>query len=115
MRRDWPQLNQPADFPIRELPQGVDPSSVALSEVHGGITNQLFRADFSGGGGDGGGSAPSRGSLLVRIFGGEGMIDRDVENAAFEGLSAAGVGVPYYGRFGNGRVEGWLQGAEAGV
>ena len=82
---------------------GIRPTEedIALTVVTGGITNQLFRADFA-----------AASSLLVRVFGGEGMIDRDIENAAFVGLSQAGVGVPYYGRFENGRIEGWLDGAD---
>lgn len=84
--------------------EGVSSAAVSLTPVLGGITNQLFRADFAG---------ADRAPLLVRVFGGEGMIDRDIENATFAGLAAAGVGVPYHGRFGNGRVEGWLDGAEA--
>jgi ethanolamine kinase len=51
--------------------------------------------------------------VRVRLFGGAGRIARDVENATLAGLAEAGVGVPYHGRFGNGRVEGWLEGAEA--
>jgi hypothetical protein len=40
------------------------------------------------------------------------MIDRDLENATFTALSDAAVGPPYFGRFGNGRVEGWLEGSK---
>ena len=86
---------------------GIRPTEedIALTVVTGGITNQLFRADFVA-------ASQPPSSLLVRVFGGEGMIDRDIENAAFVGLSQAGVGVPYYGRFENGRIEGWLDGAD---
>jgi len=45
----------------------------------------------------------------MRVFGGAGMIDREVENATFEALALAGVAVPYFGRFANGRIEGWIQ------
>ena len=38
------------------------------------------------------------------------MIDRDFENAAYAALSFAGIAPPYYGRFANGRVEGWMPG-----
>lgn len=65
--------------------------------VTGGITNQLFKV------------APPQGQpLLVRVFGGEGMIDRDLENATYVALSEAQLAPPYYGRFGNGRIEGFL-------
>jgi thiamine kinase-like enzyme len=79
---------------------------VQITQIFGGITNQLFRCTF-----DGGDAETS--CLLLRVFGGEGMIDRDVENATFERLAAAGIGVPYHGRFANGRVEGWLAESEA--
>ena len=46
-------------------------------------------------------------SVLVRVFGGHGMIDRDVETATFAALSKVGIAPPYFGRFGNGRIEGW--------
>ena len=73
-------------------------------EVQGGITNKLYRVsgfekDQDHVGFD---------SVLVRVFGGEGLIDRDVENPTFAALSRAGIAPPYLGRFGNGRVEGWL-------
>ena len=80
-------------------------SALSASRISGGITNVLFKVDnlkltihqkvING--------------VLVRIFGGEGMIDRDVENTTYAALSAAGVAPAYYGRFGNGRLEGWLE------
>jgi thiamine kinase-like enzyme len=47
--------------------------------------------------------------MLVRIFGAEGMIDRDVETSTFSALASLGHVPPYYGRFGNGRLEGWIR------
>jgi thiamine kinase-like enzyme len=47
--------------------------------------------------------------MLVRIFGAEGMIDRDVETSTFSALARLGHVPPYYGRFGNGRLEGWIR------
>ena len=49
-------------------------------------------------------------SVLMRVFGAEGMIDRDVETATYAALSRESLAAPYYGRFGNGRLEGWLDG-----
>jgi ethanolamine kinase len=63
-----------------------------IEQIQGGNTNKLYRV----------------GRYLVRIFGAEGMIDRDVENAVYASLSYQGLAPPYYGRFANGRVEGWL-------
>jgi thiamine kinase-like enzyme len=48
--------------------------------------------------------------VLIRIFGGHGLIDRDVETCTFAALNQAGIAPAYYGRFQNGRLEGWLDG-----
>lgn len=95
---------------VREIVQTMVPRAVSVaaqyisvSVVVGGITNSLFKATFS---------ASDQPAVLVRVFGGEGMIDRDLENATFKALSDSGVGTEYFGRFGNGRVEGWIEGAK---
>lgn len=49
-------------------------------------------------------------TVLIRIFGGHGLIDRDVETCTFAALHQAGVAPAYYGRFQNGRLEGWSDG-----
>lgn len=71
--------------------------------VTGGLTNALFCIS---------GFAPDLeyDALLVRVFGAEGMIDRDVETSTFACLSESGIAPKYMGRFGNGRLEGWLDG-----
>lgn len=71
--------------------------------VTGGITNTLFRVS-------GLSHLKDYDSVLVRLFGAEGMIDRDVETATFAALSDKQIAPPYYGRFANGRLEGWLDG-----
>uniref|UniRef100_A0A7S4RCL9 ethanolamine kinase n=2 Tax=Ditylum brightwellii TaxID=49249 RepID=A0A7S4RCL9_9STRA len=76
--------------------------SLNVSVVSGGITNALFRVSGVSklGGGDD--------DVLVRVFGAEGMIDRDVETSTFAALASASIAPPYYGRFSNGRIEGFL-------
>ena len=37
-----------------------------------------------------------------------GMIDRDLETATYCALAESGIAPPYYGRFANGRIEGWI-------
>ena len=49
-------------------------------------------------------------AVLVRIFGAEGMIDRDLETSTFAALAREGLAPPYYGRFATGRLEGWMDG-----
>ena len=49
-------------------------------------------------------------SVLVRIFGAEGMIDRDIETSTYAALCNADIAYKYMGRFANGRIEGWLDG-----
>jgi ethanolamine kinase len=46
--------------------------------------------------------------VLVRIFGGQGLIDRDAETSTYAALAAQGLALEYHGRFGNGRIEGWF-------
>ena len=48
--------------------------------------------------------------VLIRLFGAAGLIDRDVETSTYMALAQAGLAPPYYGAFGNGRVEGWMDG-----
>ena len=48
--------------------------------------------------------------VLIRLFGAAGLIDRDVETSTYMALAQAGLAPPYYGAFGNGRVEGWMEG-----
>lgn len=81
-----------------------------ISVISGGLTNALFKVDLI---------SPSLDddsvSVLVRIFGAEGLIDRDEENATFARLCSSKSGgtdalvthdrLDLLGRFGNGRVE----------
>merc|ERR1719201_1915470 len=80
-------------------------SPMHVEVVSGGITNKLRRVARKGRDG-----VNLDGGVLVRIFGAEGLIDRDVECQTFESVSEF-LGRPmYWGRFRNGRVEEWLQG-----
>lgn len=49
-------------------------------------------------------------SLLVRLFGADGMIDRDEETSTYASLAKQELALKYYGRFGNGRIEEMLVG-----
>mmetsp|Transcript_1241 Transcript_1241/g.2006 ORF Transcript_1241/g.2006 Transcript_1241/m.2006 type:complete len:369 (-) Transcript_1241:50-1156(-) len=80
--------------------QELSPDQLTVAKVTGGITNALFRVS---------GFAHERfDSVLVRVFGAEGMIDRDLETCTFAALCDAKIAPGYLGRFGNGRVESWL-------
>ncbi len=72
-----------------------------VKTVTGGITNALYAIS---------GFAPIQpyDTILIRVFGAEGMIDRDVETSSFASLADQSIAPHYYGRFGNGRLEGWL-------
>ena len=52
-------------------------------------------------------------SVLLRVFGAEGMIDRHIENPTFEAIIEHQKEPLYYGRFGNGRIEGFWSGSRA--
>lgn len=67
-----------------------------VQPLTGGITNTLFLVDYT------------ECKVLLRVFGAEGMIDRDVENATFAALARSQVAPGYWGRFANGRVETFL-------
>ncbi|VEU38891.1 unnamed protein product [Pseudo-nitzschia multistriata] len=105
------------------------PSSWTVAPITGGNTNALyavsglFAADGNGNGngngnddgGNGNGAARSSSlppSVLVRLFGAEGMIDRDAETATYHSLANQGLALGWYGRFGNGRIEELLTGFE---
>ncbi|KAG7382207.1 Ethanolamine kinase [Phytophthora pseudosyringae] len=71
---------------------------ISVKIIVGGITNRLYRLMW----GDK--------SVLVRLYGDhtEEFIDRSIENMLFALLSERGFAPTYYGRFKNGRIEGWL-------
>jgi thiamine kinase-like enzyme len=75
-----------ADLSIKTVLGGNTNGLFCVSQVMGGITNRI----------------------LVRIFGAPGLIDRDIENSNYAALAKRGIAPRYYGRFANGRVEGWL-------
>ncbi|KAL3808867.1 hypothetical protein ACHAXA_004154 [Cyclostephanos tholiformis] len=79
----------------------IDVPRGEVTAITGGLTNALFRVDL-----------PRSRSVLVRIFGGDGFIDRDEETATFARLChMAGTlhdQLELLGRFGNGRVETWI-------
>lgn len=86
---------------------------LSCTKVTGGITNALFRVSgfqsISN-------TLPNNhtttnfDSVLVRIFGAEGMINRDIETSTYAALCHADIAYQYLGRFSNGRIEGWLDG-----
>ena len=87
-----------------------------VTVITGGLTNALFKVDFDLPPNNNNATSDNdNGSFLVRIFGAEGMIDRDVETSTFARLcnSNSTTGVVHakldlIGRFQNGRVETWI-------
>ena len=83
-----------------------------FTPVSGGITNKLFKCtleqiNVSNS------SNNTELSWTIRVYGGEGMIDREIENETFIAMSNAKVGKEYIGSFENGRVESWIENADA--
>ncbi|GAX09651.1 ethanolamine kinase [Fistulifera solaris] len=76
----------------------VQEEKPVVERLSGGITNLLFLVTYS----------PQH-KVLLRVFGAEGMIDRDIENATFAALSHQQIAPQYWGRFANGRVEQFLE------
>ncbi|KAL7476127.1 hypothetical protein ACHAW6_002006 [Cyclotella cf. meneghiniana] len=92
-----------------------------ITRISGGLTNALFKVDFRPASPCMSALSRRPSSVLIRIFGAEGMIDRDVETATFARLCGTGrKDNPYaavvhpsldlIGRFANGRVESWIPG-----
>ncbi|KAL3786350.1 hypothetical protein HJC23_000592 [Cyclotella cryptica] len=97
-----------------------------ITRISGGLTNALFKVDFPPASPSPSESSRRPSSVLIRIFGAEGMIDRDVETATFARLCGDGHKGDKYashssssvvhpsldliGRFANGRVESWISG-----
>ncbi|OEL36452.1 putative choline kinase 2 [Dichanthelium oligosanthes] len=78
----------------------VDPAALAVSQLKGAMTNEVFRITWPGGEGD-----PRK--VLVRIYGQgvEVFFDRTDEVRTFECMSRHGQGPRLLGRFANGRIE----------
>jgi ethanolamine kinase len=74
----------------------VDTTTTTAAATTGATTDNCDYLDFD--------------SVLVRIFGAEGMIDRDIETSTYAALCNANIAYKYMGRFANGRIEGWLDG-----
>ena len=85
----------------------IDPNTLSVDVVIGGITNKLFKV--SGIKHKPPGSNPDNDSVLIRVFGGHGLIDRDVETSTHAALAKTHIAVPYLGRFENGRIEDWCE------
>ena len=107
------------------IEKGETWKKLSVQKVAGGITNILFlvsgwRSHYynnvcSNGSSSTTTTSSSSSSLpdavLVRIFGAEGMIDRDLENATFAALARChNIAPAYFGRFANGRIEAYLTG-----
>jgi ethanolamine kinase len=98
---------------MEERDENVQLSNVTLSftPISGGITNKLFKCMIETMNENEDDKVST--SWTIRVYGGEGMIDREIENETFIAMSNAKVGKEYIGNFENGRVESWIDNAEA--
>ena len=73
---------------------------IEVSSLTGGITNILYLVHHK----------PTNQKVIVRVYGRgtDTFIDRSTENVVFAEMSRLGVGPTFFGRFTNGRVEGYL-------
>ncbi|CAI5746161.1 unnamed protein product [Peronospora destructor] len=90
-----------AKFVVKQLCldwRDAENDDISVKIIVGGITNRLYRLLWR------------NKSVLVRLYGDhtEKFIDRSIENILFALLSERGFAPTYYGRFKNGRIEGWL-------
>ncbi|CAE8655568.1 unnamed protein product [Polarella glacialis] len=90
-----------ADSAWREAPD----ADFEVKVITGGLTNLLYKVSLCC-------PAADPPTVLVRAFGkaGDAVCDRSMENKVFQDLSKAGFGPRLFGLFGNGRLEGWLEG-----
>ncbi|OQR98358.1 ethanolamine kinase [Thraustotheca clavata] len=81
--------------------RGAKNDDITVKIICGGITNRLYRLIWKDL------------CVLVRLYGEhtEVFIDRNVDNENFADLSRRGFAPTYFGRFTNGRVEGWVDGS----
>jgi choline/ethanolamine kinase len=81
----------------------VDPGALAVSQLRGAMTNEVFRITWLSGEAEGNGPR----KVLVRIYsrGIKVFFDRADEVRTFECMSRHGQGPRLLGRFANGRVE----------
>lgn len=83
----------------------MEDTELRVERVLGGITNRIFCVSVKN---DTQNQYYSK--VLVRVFGAEGIIDREKENEIFEQLAANTIAPSFIGEFTNGRIESWLQG-----
>jgi thiamine kinase-like enzyme len=88
--------------------------SLLVSPVLGGNTNTLFCVSSIPSSNHGNKSNNNNNfdnnipeSVLLRIFGAHGLIDRDIETSTYAALAKQGLALAYFGRFSNGRIEEW--------
>ncbi|EME30812.1 choline/ethanolamine kinase isoform 2 [Galdieria sulphuraria] len=82
----------------------LEDAELRVERVLGGITNRIFCVSVNK-------DAPNLffNKVLVRVFGAEGIIDREKENEIFEQLAKNRIAPSFIGEFANGRIESWLQ------
>lgn len=82
----------------------LDDKELRVERVLGGITNRIFCVSVNK-------DMPNLQfqKVLVRVFGAEGIIDREKENMIFEQLALNQIAPNFIGEFANGRIEHWLE------
>ncbi|KAI9909574.1 hypothetical protein PsorP6_014825 [Peronosclerospora sorghi] len=98
-----------AKFVIKQICsdwRNAENDDISIKIIVGGITNRLYRLTWR----NKVHINENVPSVLVRLYGDhtEEFIDRSIENMLFAKLSKRGFAPTYYGRFTNGRIEGWL-------
>jgi len=103
----------PGDVELEPVSELRVPSRFQVSVVEGGITNLLYKCTLAPlPSDDPHSSLPLPPPVLVRIYGPrtELVINRSLENEVVDVLSRSGEGPTIWGRFHNGRMEGWMEG-----
>jgi thiamine kinase-like enzyme len=110
--KDYNSLKEVTAIILGLPPQCAGLESMLVSPVLGGNTNTLFcvssiPSSYKNGNNNKNKNNVIPESVLVRIFGAHGLIDRDIETSTYAALAQQGLALAYFGRFANGRIEEW--------
>jgi len=87
----------------------INNNDINVSNLAGGITNIIYLLNKKNDNNNNN-NINNPNTVIVRIYGDgtDMVIDRNVENIVFSSLSSLRIGPIYYGRFLNGRIEGYI-------
>lgn len=94
------EIQRQVDYVLTQIVGSSHTPAHQLSPLVGGLTNVIYKSE----------AIDCNRNFIIRVYGvgTEAFINRDNENIVFSTFSRSGTGPVFYGRFSNGRVEGYL-------